>query len=91
MPLATRHRAPLSIPRPARMTAPAAVADRDVYQPSYTDVYELLSEAAHLLSRAGRELRKEHLSDGLAVQGLADNVHTHIRKLPAAARHLSAS
>jgi hypothetical protein len=86
MPLATRRRAPLSIPRPARMTAPAGV---DVDEPSYTDVYELLSEAAHLLSRAGRELRKERLSDGLAVQGLADDVHTHIRKLPAAARHLS--
>ena len=87
MPVATRRRAPLSIPRPARMTAPAAVADVD--QPSYPDVYELLSEAAHLLSRAGRELRKERLPDGLAVQGLADDVHAHIRKLPAAARHLS--
>jgi hypothetical protein len=90
MPIATHRRAPLSIPRTARMTAPAAVTDLD--QPSYDgEVYELLSEAAHLLSRAGRELRKERLPDGLAVQGLADDVHTHIRKLPAAACHLSGS
>ena len=86
MPIATRQRAPLSIPRPARMTVPAAVSDVD--QPSYEEVYEMLSDAAHLLSRAGRELRKERLPDGLALQGLADDVHTQIRKLPPAARHL---
>jgi hypothetical protein len=90
MPIATRRRAPLSIPRPARMTARPAVAV-DVDEPSYPEVYELLSDAAHLLSRAGRELRKEHLSDGLAVQGLADDVHTQIRKLPPTARHRSGS
>jgi hypothetical protein len=89
MPIATRQRAPLSIPRPARRTVAPAVTAEEL--PSYSEVFELLSEAAHLLSRAGRELRKERVRDGLAVQGLADDVHTHIRKLPPAACHLSGS
>lgn len=89
MPIATRQRAPLSIPRPARRTAAPTVTEDE--RPSYAEVYELLSEAAHLLSRAGRELRKDCLPDGLAVQGLADDVHTHIRKLPPTARHRSGS
>jgi hypothetical protein len=86
MPVATRQRPALSTPRPARRTAAAAMTTDE--RPSYTEVYEMLSQAAHLLSRAGRELRKERVGDGLAVQGLADDVHTHIRKLPPAARHL---
>jgi hypothetical protein len=76
-----------TVPTPRKPQRPAKdpITRED---PAYRDAYELLFEAAHLVTQAGRKLRGVHETDaGFALQALADDIHAHIRRLPAAARH----
>lgn len=51
------------------------------------EAYEMLAEAAHLVARAGRELRAAGDRElGVEVAGQADLIHDQIRKLPSASR-----
>lgn len=64
-----------------RAPIPRAVPKRE--EPTYHEVYEMLSEAAHLVSRAGRKLRCAQQSHaGFALQSVVDEIHEHIRQLP---------
>jgi hypothetical protein len=50
----------------------------------------MLSEAAHLVTRSGREMRNAgQVQSGLALGGLADAIHAQIRQLPESACHRS--
>jgi hypothetical protein len=85
----TTHRPrTLPLPRTPR-TAPApTITEPD--DPAYRDVYRMLSEAAHLVTRSGREMRNAgQVQSGLALGGLADAIHAQIRQLPESACHPS--
>lgn len=81
------HRNPtmVQMPRKPTRTPAQAIIHED---PAYRDAYELLFEAAHLVTQASRELRGVHETEaGFALQALADEIHAHIRQLPASARY----
>jgi hypothetical protein len=83
------HRSHLRpLPRTPR-TAPAlTITESD--DPTYRDVYRMLAEAAHLVTRCGREMRNAgQVQTGLALGALADEIHAHIRQLPPSACHRS--
>jgi len=75
----------VTIPRPSRhrlgrRTAHTPITDEDA---TYAEVYEQLYEAAHLISRASRQLRatpRRRL--GFTLQLVGDEIHDHIRQLP---------
>jgi hypothetical protein len=66
--------------RLSRRTAHTPIADEDA---TYAEVYEQLYEAAHLISRASRQLRTtQRRRLGFALQLVGDEIHDHIRQLP---------
>jgi len=88
MTVAIRRAARRPIPRPFRKTTASPVNQGDT--PPYREVYEMLYEAAHLVTRASRELRNVSQNDiGFALQDVANELHEHIRQLPEPSRHQS--
>ena len=85
----TSHRPrALPLPRTPRTASAPTITEPD--DPAYRDVYRMLSEAAHLVTRSGREMRNAgQVQSGLALGGLADAIHAQIRQLPASACHRS--
>lgn len=85
----TSHR-PRALPlsRTPRTASAPTITEPD--DPAYRDVYRMLSEAAHLVTRSGREMRNAgQVQSGLALGALADEIHAQIRQLPESACHRS--
>lgn len=73
--------------RPIAHLARRATSSRPLpssQDPTQEEVYEMLCEAAHLVSRASRKLRNARQNQaGFALQDVVGEIHEQIRQLPA--------